>query len=409
MRKILKSSKLSNVLRDMRGPVIEAAALMEAAGRKVVRLNVGNLAHFDFEAADELRFAMISNMAGSAGYSDSKGIIPAREAIMREAEVQGTGGVTVDDIYLGNGASELISMALNTLLDYGDEILVPSPDFPLWTGAATLAGGVPVQYACDQRNGWLPVLESIKEKISARTRALVVVNPNNPTGALYDGDLLLSIIEIARVNQLVIFADEVCSKVLYDGRRHISIASLCDDVIILTFNSLSKSYLAGGFRAGWMVVSGPKKYAGDFIGGLNVLSNMKLCSNVPGQWAVTAALRGESSISAHVAPGGRLRTQRDLAHALMTAIPGVTCLKPSAGLYMFPRLDPNIYPIADDTQFCLDVLAKTGVMLVQGRAFHWPATDHFRMVFLPRETELAESLNRIAGFLGEYRCEVGTA
>ena len=393
----------------MRGPVIEAAAFMETAGRKVVRLNVGNLAHFGFETTDELRFAMISNIAGAAGYSDSKGIIPAREAIMREAEAQGIDGVTVDDVYLGNGASELISMALSTLLNEGDEILVPSPDFPLWTGAATLAGGVPVYYVCDEGNGWNPGLEGIKEKISAKTRALVIVNPNNPTGALYDASLLLSIIEIARVNQLVIFADEVCSKVVYDGRQHVPIASLCNDVIILTFNSLSKSYLAGGYRAGWMVVSGPKKEAGDFIGGLNVLSNMKLCSNVPGQWAVTAALLGEPGISAHVAPGGRLSSQRDLAHTLITAIPGVTCSKPSAGLYMFPRLDPDIYRIADDTQFCLDLLARTGVMVVQGRAFHLPSADHFRMVFLPRETELEEALNRIAGFLGEYRCEVGTA
>jgi alanine-synthesizing transaminase len=322
---------------------------------------------------------------------------------MHETQKQGIKGVTLDDIYLGNGASELIVMATNALLNDGDELLLPAPDYPLWTAAVSLSGGTPVHYLCDEANGWMPDLADIKRKITPNTKGIVVINPNNPTGALYSDELLGEIIKLAREHDLVIFADEVYDKVLYDGRKHTAIASLSEDILILTFNSLSKSYRSCGYRAGWLVVSGDKKRARDYIEGLNMLSSMRLCANVPGQWAIQTALGGYQSINDLVGEGGRLRRQRDIAHELITAIPGVTCVKPSAALYMFPRLDPKMYPIANDQDFIYEMLQETKVLLVQGTGFNWPSPDHFRIVFLPHEDDLREAVGRIAKFLEGYR------
>ncbi|MBB3178869.1 pyridoxal phosphate-dependent aminotransferase [Variovorax sp. Sphag1AA] len=403
MKPLKKSAKLANVLYDIRGPIMDAAKQMEEEGQKIIKLNIGNLAVFGFDAPEEVQQDMIRNLPASAGYSDSKGIFAARKAVMHETQKQGIAGVTLDDIYLGNGASELIAMATNALLNDGDELLLPAPDYPLWTAVASLSGGKPVHYLCDEDNGWMPSLDDIRAKVTPRTKGIVVINPNNPTGALYSDELLKGIVEIAREHGLVIFADEVYDKVLYDGVKHTAIASLSKDVLTLTFNSLSKSYRSCGYRAGWLVVSGDKKIARDYIEGLNMLSNMRLCANVPGQWAIQTALGGYQSINELVGPGGRLRRQRDLAYELITAIPGVTCVKPSAALYMFPKLDPRVYPIEDDRQFFLDLLKETKVMLVQGTGFNWKTPDHFRIVFLPHEEDLREAINRIAAFLERYR------
>jgi alanine-synthesizing transaminase len=396
-------------LYDIRGPIMDAARQMEEEGQKIIKLNLGNLAVFGFDAPEEIQQDMIRNLPNSAGYSDSKGIFTARKAVMHETQRQGIAGVTVDDIYLGNGASELITMATNALLDNGDELLLPMPDYPLWTAATSLSGGTPVHYLCDEANGWMPNLADIRAKITPRTKAIVVINPNNPTGVLYSTELLKDIITIAREHGLVILADEVYDKVLYDGVKHTPMGSLSTDVLTLTFNSLSKSYRSCGYRAGWMVVSGDKRSAKDYIEGLNMLSNMKLCSNVPGQWAIQTALGGYQSINDLVGEGGRLRRQRDMAYNLITAIPGVSCVKPVAALYMFPKLDPKVYPIKDDRQFFLEVLRETRVMLVQGTGFNWPQPDHFRIVFLPHEDDLAEAIGRIAKFLESYRKRHGTA
>ena len=406
MKPLKKSAKLANVLYDIRGPIMDAAKQMEEEGQKIIKLNIGNLALFGFDAPEEVQQDMIRNLPASAGYSDSKGIFAARKAVMHETQKQGVSGVTLEDIYLGNGASELIAMATNALLNDGDELLLPAPDYPLWTAVASLSGGRPVHYVCDEDNGWMPNLDDIRAKITPHTKGIVVINPNNPTGALYSDELLKGIVAIAREHGLVIFADEVYDKVLYDGVRHTAIASLSKDVLTLTFNSLSKSYRSCGYRAGWMVVSGDKNRARDYIEGLNMLSNMRLCANVPGQWAIQTALGGYQSINDLVGPGGRLRRQRDLAYELITAIPGVSCVKPSAALYMFPRLDPKVYPIEDDRQFFLELLKETKVMLVQGTGFNWGAPDHFRIVFLPHEEDLRVAIGRIATFLERYRTRV---
>lgn len=403
MKLITKSAKLANVCYDIRGPIMDRAKQLEEEGHKIIKLNIGNLAVFGFDAPEEIQQDMIRNLPDSAGYSDSQGIFAARKAVMHETQKQGIKGVTLDDIYLGNGASELIVMATNALLNNGDELLLPAPDYPLWTAAASLSGGTPVHYMCDEANGWMPNLADIRAKITPATRGIVVINPNNPTGALYSEQLLKEIVEIAREHHLVIFADEVYDKVLYDGVRHTAIASLSHDVLTLTFNSLSKSYRSCGYRAGWMVVSGDKKPARDYIEGLNMLSNMRLCPNVPGQWAIQTALGGYQSINDLVGEGGRLRRQRDLAYELITGIPGVSCVKPSAALYMFPRLDPKVYPIDDDRQFFLELLEETRVMLVQGTGFNWATPDHFRIVFLPHEDDLREAIGRIASFLETWR------
>ena len=403
MKTIAKSSKLANVLYDVRGPIVDAARKMEDEGQKIIKLNIGNLAPFGFQPPEEIVQDMIRNLPDSAGYSDSKGIFSARKAVMHYTQEQGIEGVTIDDIYLGNGASDLIGMAANALLSEGDEMLVPAPDYPLWTAVASLSGGKPVHYLCDEANGWMPNLDDIRAKVTSRTKAIVVINPNNPTGALYSNELLLGIIEIAREHNLVIMADEVYDKVLYDGVKHTALASLATDVLTLTFNSLSKAYRSCGFRAGWMVISGDKDAARDYIEGINMLANIKLGSNVPGQYAIQTALGGYQSIHDLVKEGGRLRRQRDLAYELISAIPGVSCVKPQAALYMFPRLDPKMYPIQDDRQFFMEVLRATRVMLVQGSGFNYPDNQHFRIVFLPHEDDLREAISRLAKFLEQYR------
>jgi alanine-synthesizing transaminase len=403
LKTVQKSTKLANVLYDIRGPIMDAARQMEEEGHKIIKLNIGNLAVFGFDAPEEIQQDMIRNLPNSAGYSDSKGIFAARKAVMHYTQQQGIKGVTLDDVYLGNGASELIAMATNALLNEGDELLLPSPDYPLWTASTALSGGTPVHYMCDESNGWMPDLDDLRRKITPATKGIVVINPNNPTGALYSRELLLEMVAIARKHGLVIFADEVYDKVLYDGARHTAIGSLSDDVLTLTFNSLSKSYRSCGYRAGWLVVSGDKKVASDYIEGLTMLSNMRLCANVPGQWAIQTALGGYQSINDLIAPTGRLGRQRDVAYELITAIPGVSCTKPEAALYMFPRLDPKLYPIQDDRQFFLEVLQETRVMLVQGSGFNYPDNQHFRIVFLPHEDDLREAVGRIARFLDNYR------
>ncbi|MDH4052292.1 MAG: pyridoxal phosphate-dependent aminotransferase [Rubrivivax sp.] len=403
MKPIAKSSKLANVCYDIRGPVLDKARLMQEEGHKIIQLNIGNLAVFGLEPPDEIVQDMIRNLPSAAGYTDSKGLFAPRKAVVHYTQEKGIAGVTVDDVYLGNGASELIVMALNALLDDGDEILVPAPDYPLWTAAVSLSGGTPVHYLCDEGAGWLPDLDDIRRKISPRTRGIVVINPNNPTGALYPADLLRELVEVARQHQLILFADEIYDKTLYDGNEHTSLAALSDDVLTVTFNGLSKNYRACGYRAGWMIVSGDKRHAGDYIEGLNMLASMRLCSNTPGQLAIQTALGGYQSIKDLVAPGGRLARQRDLAYDMLSQIPGVSVVKPKAALYMFPRLDPQMYPIEDDQQFAYELLADEKVLVVQGTGFNWPTPDHLRLVFLPNADDLSEALGRIERFLGNYR------
>ena len=403
MNPITKSSKLASVCYDIRGPVLDKARQMEDEGHKIIKLNIGNIAAFGLEPPDEIVQDMIRNLPHAAGYTDSKGLFAPRKSVVHYSQEKQIAGVTVDDVYLGNGASELITMSLNALLDNGDEILVPAPDYPLWTASVSLSGGRPVHYLCDEGSGWLPDLDDIRRKITPNTRGIVVINPNNPTGALYPTDLLQAIVEIARQHQLIVFADEIYDKTLYDGNTHTSIASLADDVLFVTFNGLSKNYRSCGYRAGWMIVSGDKRHAGDYIEGLNMLSSMRLCANTPGQLAIQTALGGYQSIKDLVAPGGRLCRQRDLAYNLLSQIPGVSVVKPKAALYMFPRLDPKIYPIADDQQFAYELLAEEKVLIVQGTGFNWVNPDHFRLVFLPNSDDLTEAVGRIDRFLAHYR------
>ncbi len=400
---IVKSSKLADVCYDIRGPVLDKARQMEEEGHKIIKLNIGNLAVFGFDPPDEIVQDMIRNLPQAAGYTDSKGLFAPRRAVVHYTQEKRIPGVAVDDVYLGNGASELIVMSLNALLDNGDEVLVPAPDYPLWTAAVSLSGGKPVHYQCDEASDWLPDIDDIRRKITPSTRAIVVINPNNPTGALYPESLLLQIVEVARQHQLIVFADEIYDKTLYDGHSHTSIASLADDVLFVTFNGLSKNYRSCGYRAGWMVVSGEKRYAKDYIEGLNMLASMRLCSNTPGQLAIQTALGGYQSIKDLVAPGGRLTRQRDMAYDVLSAIPGVSVVKPKAALYMFPRLDPKIYPIRDDQQFAYELLAEEKVLIVQGTGFNWATPDHFRVVFLPNTDDLGDALGRIERFLAHYR------
>jgi alanine-synthesizing transaminase len=404
---VLKSTKLASVCYDIRGPVMARAKHMEEDGHRIIKLNIGNLASFGFDAPEEIQQDVIHNLPNSSGYSDSKGLFAARKAIMHYAQQKNIAGVGLEDIFIGNGASELIVMSMQGLLNTGDEVLVPAPDYPLWTAAVTLAGGTPRHYLCDEQADWLPDVADINSKITPNTRAIVLINPNNPTGAIYPDSLLQEIIEIARKNKLIVFADEIYDKVLYDGVSHTSIASLADDVLFVTFNGLSKNYRACGYRAGWMIVSGKKKHAQDYIDGLCILASMRLCSNVPGQFAIQTALGGYQSINDLVAPSGRLCKQRDLAYQLLTAIPGVSCVKPKAALYMFPRLDPKMYPINDDQKFILELLETEKVLVVQGTGFNWPEPDHFRVVFLPNADDLVEAIGRIARFLEYYRKRYG--
>ncbi len=409
MRPIQKSKKLADVCYDIRGPVLEKARQMEEEGQRIIKLNIGNLAVFGFDPPDEIVQDMIRNLHNAAGYTDSKGMFAPRKSVMHYTQEKKIAGVTIDDIYLGNGASELIVMGMNALLNSGDEVLVPSPDYPLWTAAVSLSGGKPIHYVCDEASGWMPDIEDIKKKITPHTKAIVVINPNNPTGALYPEEVLQQLIEVARQHQLIVFADEIYDKTLYDGETHTSMASLADDVLFITFNGLSKNYRSCGYRAGWMVVSGEKRHAKDYIEGLNMLASMRLCSNTPGQFAIQTALGGYQSINDLIAPNGRLTKQRDLAHRLLTDIPGVTCVKPKAALYMFPRLDPKLYPIADDQDFAQDLLTEEKVLIVQGTGFNWIAPDHFRVVFLPNAEDLTDAVGRIARFLDGYRKRHGTA
>ena len=403
MKPILKSNKLANVCYDIRGPVLQQAKRMEDEGHKIIKLNIGNLGPFGFDSPEEIQLDMIRNLPNAAGYCDSKGIFAARKAIMHYTQQKHIKGITLEDIYIGNGASELIVMAMNALLNSGDEVLVPAPDYPLWTAAVSLSGGTPRHYLCDEANGWQPDLDDIRSKITPNTRAIVVINPNNPTGALYPESTLLEIIAIARQHGLIVYSDEIYDKVLYDGETHTSMASLSEDVMTVTFNGLSKSYRSCGYRAGWMVVSGDLRDARDYIEGLDMLASMRLCANVPAQYGIQTALGGYQSIDDLVAPTGRLCRQRDLAYELITAIPGVSCVKPKAALYMFPKLDPKVYPIVNDQEFIAELLREERVLLVQGSGFNWPHPDHFRVVFLPHEDELREAIGRLARFLEAYR------
>jgi alanine-synthesizing transaminase len=376
---------------------------MEEEGHKIIKLNIGNVGVFGFDPPEEIQLDMIRNLSNASAYSDSKGIFAARKAIMQYCQEKGIQGVTLDDVYTGNGVSELIVLSMNALLNDGDEVLVPAPDYPLWTAAVSLSSGTPVHYLCDESKDWAPDLNDLRKKITPRTKAIVVINPNNPTGAIYSQEVLLEMVKIAREHGLILFADEIYDKMLYDAEKHISLASLSTDVVTITFNGLSKNYRSCGYRAGWMVVSGDKEMVRDYIEGLNMLASMRLCANVPGQYAIQTALGGYQSINDLVAEGGRLAKQRDLAWKLITDIPGVTCVKPKSALYLFPKLDPEVYPIEDDQQFVADLLKEEKVLLVQGSGFNWGKPDHFRVVFLPHEDVLKEAIGRLARFLERYR------
>lgn len=401
MRRFYKSHKLDHVCYDIRGPIMQAAKQMEAAGSEIIKLNIGNMAPFGFAAPDAIVQGIAQNIAQSAAYSDSQGITPAREAVLAYTQTKGIQNVYLEDIILGNGVSELITLSMNALLNPNDEVLLPAPDYPLWTASVSLASGTPVHYLCNEDDNWAPVIEDMKQKITPNTKAIVLINPNNPTGALYSQEILLQILELARTHQLIIFSDEIYDQTIYEG-QHTSIASLANDVFIMTFSGLSKNYRGCGYRAGWVVLSGNKSIAKDYIDGLNMLASMRLCANVTGQFAITHALQ-DTSIQNLIAENGRLRIQRDLAYAKLTAIEGVSCTKPQAALYLFPKLDPNIYPIHDDQEFVYQFLLHEKVLLVQGSGFHWPKPDHLRIVFLPEANQLDEALNRFARFLEMYR------
>ena len=401
--KVSQSSKLADVCYDIRGPVLDAARRLEEEGRRILKLNIGNPAPFGFEAPDEIVANVVRNLPLSEGYSDSQGVLSARTAIVQHYQEQGFVDVSVEHVWLGNGVSELISFALQALLDDGDEVLIPAPDYPLWTAATSLCGGRAVHYMCDESADWLPDIDDLAGKISPRTKAIVVINPNNPTGAVYPRWVLESIAELARKHGLVVMTDEIYEKILYDGAENVPFASVAPDLFTLTFNGLSKAYRLAGFRSAWLLVTGPRRAAGSYLEGLSILANMRLCPNVPGQHAIQTALGGRQSIHDLVLPGGRLREQRDAAMAALKQIPGVTCVQPRGALYVFPRLDPELYPIEDDQQFVLDLLRDQHVLVVQGSGFNWPQPDHLRIVTLPRADDLTEAIGRIGAFLAEYR------
>ncbi len=401
--RVNKSDKLKGVCYDIRGPVMREAQRLEDEGHRVIKLNIGNPAPFGFEAPEELLQDVVHNLPDATGYSHSKGLFPARKAIMQYTQTKGIENVTVDDIIIGNGVSELIMMSMQALLNNGDEVLLPAPDYPLWTAAVRLSGGNPVHYLCDEQQDWQPALDDLRAKITDRTRALVIINPNNPTGANYDPELLKAMVEIAREHNLIVFSDEIYDKILYDGEVHTSIASLAEDLLCITFCGLSKNYRAAGFRAGWMVISGAKQHAASYIEGLDMLASMRLCANVPSQNAIQAALGGYQSINDLVQPTGRLCRQRDVAWEMLNSIPGVSCVKPKSALYLFPRLNPEVFPFKDDEAFALDLLRQEKVLIVQGTAFNWPNPDHFRVVFLPRLDDIEDSIGRIANYLDRVR------
>lgn len=397
-----QSRKLENVCYDIRGPVLDEARRLEEEGRRIIKLNIGNPASFGFDAPEEILVDVIRNLPAAQGYSDSQGLLSARTAIVQHYQGRGFDTVDVDDIWLGNGVSELITLALQAMLDDGDEVLVPAPDYPLWTASTSLAGGRPVHYLCDEQSGWLPDLDDMRSKITDRTKAVVVINPNNPTGAVYPEGVLRDIADLAREHGLVVLADEIYDKVLYDDAVHVLFGALAPDVFTLTFNGLSKAYRLAGFRSGWLMVTGPKRHATSYLEGITILANMRLCANVPAQHAIQMALGGRQSIHDLVLPGGRLHEQRDAAMTALRAIPGVSCVEPKGALYVFPKLDPQMYPIADDQQFVLQLLREQHVLVVQGTGFNWPTPDHLRIVTLPRADDLTEAIGRIGQFLSTY-------
>jgi len=399
---VSQSDKLLDVCYDIRGPVLQHAKRLEEEGHRVLKLNIGNPGPFGFEAPEEILHDVIRNLPISQGYSDSKGLLSARRAVTQYCEVKDIQGVDVDDVYLGNGVSELIVMSLQALLNNGDEVLVPAPDYPLWTAAVSLTGGRARHYLCDEQAGWAPDLDDLAAKINDRTRAVVIINPNNPTGAVYSREVLEAVTELARQHNLILMSDEIYDKILYDDAVHHSTAAVAPDLLCLTYNGLSKAYRVAGYRSGWMTVSGPKGHAQSYIEGLDILANMRLCPNVPSQHAIQAALGGHQSIHDLVLPGGRLKEQRDRTWELLNAIPGVSCVKPMGALYCFPRLDSAVYPIADDQQFVLDLVTDEKILVVQGTAFNWPHPDHFRIVTLPRVDELDDAVTRIGRFLATY-------
>ncbi|MGN5518977.1 pyridoxal phosphate-dependent aminotransferase [Halopseudomonas sp. Lyrl_26] len=400
---VSKSNKLANVCYDIRGPVLRHAKRLEEEGHRILKLNIGNPAPFGFEAPEEILQDVIFNLPTAQGYSDSKGLFSARKAVMHYCQTKQFQGVGIEDIYLGNGVSELIVMAMQALLNNGDEVLIPAPDYPLWTAAVSLSGGKPVHYLCDEQSDWYPDIQDIRSKITPNTKAMVLINPNNPTGAVYPREVLEQLAEVAREHNLLVLADEIYDKILYDGVEHDSFAAVAPDLLCLTFNGLSKSYRVAGFRSGWMVISGPKQRAASYIEGLEILSSMRLCANVPAQHAIQTALGGYQSINDLILPGGRLLEQRDTAWELLNEIPGVSCVKPKGALYLFPKLDPKVYPIHNDEKMVLDLLLQEKILIVQGTAFNWPWPDHFRIVSLPRKDDLEMAIGRIANFLRTYK------
>ena len=402
MERFPKSDKLEHVCYDIRGPVHKEALRLEEEGHKILKLNIGNPAPFGFEAPDEILVDVLRNLPSAQGYCDSKGLYSARKAIVQYYQSKDIRSVTVSDVYIGNGVSELITMAMQALLNDGDEVLIPMPDYPLWTAAATLAGGKAVHYLCDEQADWFPDVEDIKSKVTSRTKAIVVINPNNPTGAVYSRELLLEIVEVARQNNLIIFADEIYDKILYDGAVHHHIAALAPDLLTVTFNGLSKAYRVAGFRQGWMILNGPKKHAKGYIEGLDMLASMRLCANVPMQHAIQTALGGYQSINEFILPGGRLLEQRNKAYELLNQIPGISCTKPMGALYMFPKIDIKKFNMYDDEKMVFDLLAQEKVLLVHGRGFNWHSPDHFRIVTLPYVHQIEEALGKFARFLSHY-------
>ncbi len=403
MQHFQKSNKLDNVCYDIRGPVLDHANKLEEDGQRIMKLNIGNPAPFGLMAPDEILHDVIHNLANAEGYCHAKGIYSARKAVMQRCQIQGIPNVDIDDVFLGNGVSELIVMAMQALLNDGDEILIPAPDYPLWTAAVTLAGGKAVHYLCDEDNEWQPDLEDIASKITPRTRGIVVINPNNPTGAVYSKQVLQQVVTLAEEHDLIIYADEIYDRIVYDQVEHIPLGTLTTKVLCVTFNGLSKAYRLAGFRSGWLVISGAKQRARGYIQGIEMLASMRLCANVPAMYAVQTALGGYQSIEDLVAPGGRLYDQRDLAWEMLKAIPGISCVKPKGAMYLFPKLDPKIYPVIDDEQMVLDLLLEEKILLVQGTAFNWPETDHFRITFLPRKDDLESAINGLADFLARRR------
>ena len=400
---IMQYHKLANVLYDIRGPVLDEAKRLEAQGHRIIKLNIGNPQPFGFETPPEILVEVVRTLPTSQGYSDSQGLVSARTAIVQHYQERGIDITDVDDVWLGNGVSELIQVALNALLDEGDEVLIPAPDYPLWTAATSLSGGSPVHYLCDESSGWMPDIEDMRSKITKRTKAIVIINPNNPTGAVYSPEVLRKIADLAVKHGLIVMADEIYDKILYDDAVHTTFAAIAPDVFTITFNGLSKAYRLAGFRSGWMVMTGPRRHAASYIEGVGMLTNMRLCANVPAQHAIQTALGGRQSIRDLVLPGGRLLEQRDAAIKTLRSIPGVTCVEPKGALYVFPRLDPEVYPIVDDRKFVLDFLRAERVLVVQGTGFNWPTPDHLRIVTLPWAADLVEAIERLGNFLSTYK------